>query len=101
MFAMQTKQIMKRVNWGLVFAVDALAISAKSLWAAPLLQDAAIAQQQTPSLWMVLFPLFAAALAVERLTEVLWNYIDWTLLNTRGWEPANLRASQYTNFKSG
>ena len=23
------------------------------------------------------------------------------LLNTRGWEPANLRASQYTHFKSG
>lgn len=99
MFAMQTKQILKRFNWGLVFAAAALALSAKALLAAPLLQDAADAP--TPSLWMVIFPLLAASLAVERLIEVLWNYIDWTLLNTRGWEPANLRASQYTNFKSG
>jgi hypothetical protein len=43
----------------------------------------------------------AAAIAVERFIEVLWNYIDWALLNMRGWQPANLQASQYTQFKSG
>lgn len=58
-------------------------------------------EASSPTLWMVLLPLLAASLAVERLIEVMWNYIDWTLLNTRGWEPANLRASQYTHFKSG
>jgi hypothetical protein len=99
MFAMQTKQILKRFNWGLLLAVAALALSAKALLAAPPLQVGV--DVQTPSLWMLVFPLMAASLAVERLIEVLWNYIDWTLLNTRGWEPANLRASQYTNFKSG
>jgi len=99
MFAMQTKKLVNRFNWGLLIAMVALALPAKALLAAPLLQVGV--DVPAPSLWMLIFPLMAASLAVERLIEVLWNYIDWTLLNTRGWEPANLRASQYTNFKSG
>ena len=85
---MQTKQLVNRFNWGLLIAMVALALPAKALLAAPLLQAAVGAPE--PSLWMLVFPLMAASLAVERLIEVLWNYIDWTLLNTRGWEPANL-----------
>lgn len=99
MFAMQTKQVLDRLGWSVAAATLALGLSAKSLLAAPVTQE--VVENSDPSLWMVLLPLLAASLAVERLIEVLWNYIDWTLLNTRGWEPANLRASQYTHFKSG
>ena len=50
---------------------------------------------------MVLLPLLAATIAVERFIEVLWNYIDWALLNMRGWQPTDLQNVQYTQFKSG
>lgn len=96
---MQIKVIVKRLKWGLVASVLALGLPTEALLAAPVAQE--LTESSTPSLWMILLPLFAASLAVERLVEVVWNYIDWTLLNARGWEPANLRASQYTNFKSG
>lgn len=96
---MQTKQFVERLGLGLLAAVLAIGLPVKALYAAPAAQD--VAENSDPSLWMVLLPLLAASLAVERLIEVMWNYIDWTLLNTRGWEPANLRASQYTHFKSG
>ncbi len=100
---MQTRQFVDRLKWGLAAAILALALPTKTLLAATSAQEVAenVAENSDPSLWMVLLPLLAASLAVERLVEVLWNYIDWTLLNTRGWEPANLRASQYTQFKSG
>lgn len=98
MFAMQTKEFGIRLRWFVGAALAAL-LPAQKIWAAPGAQEAA--ENSDPSLWMVLLPLLAASLAVERLIEVLWNYIDWGLLNTRGWEPANLRASQYTHFKSG
>ena len=55
----------------------------------------------TPAIWPVLLPLMASAIAVERAVEVIWNYVDWTLLNVRGWQPADLRANQYLQFKSG
>ena len=93
------KPMMERLYVALAATLLALALPTKALFAAPVAQDATTGSE--PSLWMVLLPLLAASLAVERLIEVLWNYIDWTLLNTRGWEPANLRASQYTHFKSG
>ncbi len=54
-----------------------------------------------PPVWPVLLPLLASATAVERVIEVLWNYIDWFLLNARGWKQSDLRSSQYTQFKSG
>ena len=93
------KEILTHLKWALAASILAFGLPAKALLAAPLAQDAV--ESSDPSLWMVMLPLLAASLAVERLVEVLWNYIDWTLLNTRGWEPANLRASQYTHFKSG
>src|SRR5690606_22298937 len=94
-----SKRFASRIRWSVTALVLTLALATKPLWAAPAGQDTA--ESSDPSLWMVMLPLLAAALAVERLVEVLWNYIDWTLLNTRGWEPAGLRASQYTHFKSG
>lgn len=96
---MQTEVVVKRLKWGAVASVLAFGLPTQTLLAAPLTQE--VTESSDPSLWMILLPLFAASLAVERLVEVMWNYIDWTLLNARGWEPANLRASQYTNFKSG
>jgi hypothetical protein len=95
---MQSKLV--QTKRALVVGVAVLLWPTRGVLAAPMTQEAT-ASTSEPSLWMVLLPLLAAALAVERLIEVMWNYIDWTLLNTRGWEPPNLRASQYTHFKSG
>lgn len=94
-------------RWGL--GVVLLALSAPAaLWAAAPVQETTTqvtvpnaALTEEPSLWLVLLPLFAAAIAVERLIEVVWNYIDWALLNMRGWQPAELRTTQYQQFKSG
>ncbi len=98
MFAMQTRQIVNRLHWGVVAAILALGLPTKALLAAPAAQDVGAASLRCG--WCCCRCL-AASLAVERLIEVVWNYIDWTLLNTRDWEPANLRASHYTHFKSG
>lgn len=86
----------RRVGWSLAAAFVAFGLPAVAQAAAP-------AQETTenPALWHVLLPLLAASIAVERVIEVLWNYIDWGLLNTRGWTPTDLRSSQYTQFKSG
>jgi hypothetical protein len=100
MFAMQTQRpILYRSGWGLAAALLAVGLPTSALLAAAPTQEAVASNE--PSLWLVLLPLMAAAIAVERLIEVLWNYIDWALLNMRGWEPASLRTSQYTQFKSG
>lgn len=98
MFAMQTKQMLRRWGWAIAAAILALGLPTTVLLAAAPAQEV---ESNEPSLWMVLLPLTAAAIAVERLIEVMWNYTDWALLNARGWEPASLRSSQYTNFKSG
>ncbi len=60
-------------------------------------------QQQTGplSLWPILLPLLASSLAIERMIELFWNYIDWYLLNGRQWEPAQIKSAQYVQFKSG
>ena len=94
-------------RWGVGAALLALSVPAALLAAAPAQEtttavtvpDAALTQE--PSLWLVLLPLFAAAIAVERLIEVVWNYIDWALLNLRGWQASDLRTTQYQQFKSG
>ena len=53
------------------------------------------------SIWPVLVPLGTAAIGVERATEIVWNYIEWAMLNSQRWSPASLKAAQYTQFKSG
>jgi hypothetical protein len=92
-------RVICRFGLALTASLFAVGLPTSALLAAAPAQEAAASDD--PSLWLVLLPLFAAAIAVERLIEVMWNYIDWTLLNTRGWEPVNLRAAQYTQFKSG
>ena len=62
------------------------------------------AQQQGAgplSLWPILLPLMAASLAIERMVELFWNYVDWILLNFRHWQPAQIKSPQYVQFKSG
>jgi hypothetical protein len=93
--------------WGLGAMVLALSLPQALLAAAPA-QEATTqvavpvaALPEEPSLWLVLLPLLAATIAVERVIELIWNYIDWGLLNLREWQPADLRATHYVKFKSG
>jgi hypothetical protein len=90
---------------GLVWAVPAVL-------AAPVVQeggalDASAQEAATQenvaggALWPVLLPLIAAAIAVERVIEVIWNYGDWLLLNARGWQASDLKSHAYIQFKSG
>jgi hypothetical protein len=74
-----------------------VALSASTALAAPLRQE----EGTTQPLWTVLLPLAAAAIAVERIVELVWNYIDWFLLNVRNWQPAQIKSPQYIQFKSG
>ena len=66
-------------------------------YAAPTQQEAAA----TPSLWPLLLALLAIAFAVERLLELLWNYLEWVLLNTKRLHATDLKSSAYVKFKSG
>ena len=71
---------------------------------APRTLHAAAVQQETPaapSLWPLLLALFAAAFAVERVMELLWNYLEWILLNSRRLHATDLKSATYVKFKSG
>lgn len=96
---------LRRLAWSLAAACLAfglpIAAAAAELAAAPAQGPPAQEAAGNPALWPVLLPLLAAAIAVERIIELIWNYIDWGLLNTRAWTPTDLRSSQYTQFKSG
>ncbi|HAJ37168.1 MAG TPA: hypothetical protein DCL15_15965 [Chloroflexi bacterium] len=70
----------------------------------PLVANAAPAQQESaasPSLWPLLLTLLATAFAIERLLELLWNYLEWILLNTKRLHATDLKSSAYVKFKSG
>lgn len=79
-------------------AAVALVWATQTALAAPAAQEESAADSK---LWPVLLPLVAAAIAVERAIEVVWNYGDWFLLNARGWKPSDLKSTQYMQFKSG
>jgi hypothetical protein len=89
------------VPWLLVAGVGALVLLA--LIAAPARASQDVQQQVTGvlSLWPILLPLVASSLAIERMVELFWNYVDWFLFNARGWEPAQIKSPQYVQFKSG
>ena len=55
----------------------------------------------TTSIWPALAALLLAAVGVERAVEIIWNYLEWLLLGLFKWEPAQLRAAHYVQFKSG
>jgi hypothetical protein len=75
----------------------ALLFATQVAQAAPVLQEAA----STGSIWPVLLSLLAASIALERVIELIWNYVDWFLLNARRWKASDLKSSQYVQFKSG
>lgn len=56
---------------------------------------------ETMGIWPALTPLLLAAVGVERAVEIIWNYLEWLLLGVFKWEPAQLKAPQYLQFKSG
>jgi hypothetical protein len=56
---------------------------------------------ETINVWPALASLFLAAVGVERAVEIIWNYLEWLLLGVFKWEPTQLRAVQYVQFKSG
>ncbi len=49
----------------------------------------------------VMFLLVAAAICVERIIELLWNYLEWILVRFGRWRPGNLKSPSYVQFKSG
>jgi hypothetical protein len=83
--------------------VASLAILAALL--APQAALAAPGQQETtasdPNLWPLLAGIAAAAFAIERVMELLWNFVEWLLLSGGRWQAANLRTAHYQKFKSG
>ncbi|MEZ4705810.1 MAG: hypothetical protein R3A44_01310 [Caldilineaceae bacterium] len=85
--------------WAGAIGTGALALFPSKLLAAPMLQDAAAGASE--GVWPVLLPLSAAAIGVERATEIIWNYVEWALLNFRRTQPADLKTPQYIQFKSG
>lgn len=99
------KQGRRRFTWraglqmvgGLLLGWGALIVTSATAWAAPLAQD----ETRSESIWPVLLPLAAASIALERSIEIVWNYVDWLLLNMRGWRAADLKSAQYVQFKSG
>ena len=69
-----------------------------SLLAAPLTQT----ETSAPSpIWPSILAILAAAFVLERGIEIVWNYLEWALLNFGGWTPARLRSPQFGQFKSG
>lgn len=71
---------------------------------APVAARAASLHQESveaPSLWPLLLALLAGAFAVERLLELIWNYIEWILLNAKRLHATDIKSSNYVKFKSG
>lgn len=89
-------RFVRTMSWSLGGIGLALLFDSPAM-AHPLLQEVSAGN----SIWPILMPLGTAAIGVERATEVVWNYVEWALLNGRSWQPADLKAAQYLQFKSG
>lgn len=50
---------------------------------------------------IVIFLLVAAAIVVERVIELAWNYLEWILVRFVRWRPGDLKTPSYVQFKSG
>ena len=85
--------------WLGALSAGLLALLPSRLLAAPMLQD--VATGASEGIWPVLLPLSTAAIGVERTIEIVWNYVEWALLNFRHTDPAELKTPQYIQFKSG
>lgn len=80
-------------------AIGAALLFDKAAIAAPVLQDVTVSNGT--NIWSVLLPLATASIGVERATEIVWNYVEWLMLSSKKWMPANLKTAQYMQFKSG
>lgn len=89
-------RIIRSLRWALGGISLALLLDSPAM-AHPLLQEAV----DNNTVWPILMPLGTAAIGVERAIEVIWNYVEWALLNGRSWQPADLKSPQYLQFKSG
>lgn len=89
---------MSRLRLVAVASLAILAMLPRIVSAAPLRQETAIGD---PNLWPLIAGIAAAAFAIERLLELLWNFIEWSLLTSRRWRAASLRTTHYQQFKSG
>lgn len=72
------------------------------LW--PLRARAAPASQEpagAASIWPIVLAMAAAAFVVERVVELFWNIVEWALLSSRRWRPADLKTAHYLQFKNG
>ena len=92
---------LRRFAWSLGAGLLAVGLPVSAALAQTTTDESITGSPLGAALWPVLLPLLASAIAVERAVEVVWNYVDWMLLNVRGWQPADLRANQYLQFKSG
>ena len=80
------------------------AVAAALLAFLPQAARAATAQQEAvaaPSLWPLILAMLAAAFAIERALELLWNYLEWILLNSKRMTATTLVSAAYVKFKSG
>ncbi len=85
-----------------VLALSALAAFAASplLAAAPAQEPIVTAGAPTRAALVVL-AVIMVAIAVQLLIEVVWNYLEWFLINMRGWKASDIKSPAYQQFKSG
>jgi hypothetical protein len=74
-----------------------LAVTTPAL-AAPLGQTTEDVRSQW---WLVVLAVVMVATVVQLIIEVGWNYLEWYLMNMRGWQPTDIKSPQYQQFKSG
>lgn len=53
------------------------------------------------SIWPILLATLATAFGIERIIELMWNFVEWLALSTRRERPAGLKTASYLQFKSG
>jgi len=82
----------------MLFGALILAVNPEVAHAASSLQETG---GDSVNIWLLILPIATAALIVERMIEVVWNLIEWLVLNFRSLQPAGLKSPQYVQFKSG
>ena len=89
---------------GLLAATGALALAPRVALAQDAAQGAALAAAADVTAsraWLVVLAVVLVATAVQLVIEVAWNYVEWVLISTRGWQPTDLNSPQYLQFKGG
>jgi hypothetical protein len=76
-----------------------LVVAMPALAAAPLQQGTDDSAPTRAAL--VVLAIVMVAIAVQLIIEVIWNYLEWFLMNLRNWTPSDIKSPQYQQFKSG